>query len=402
MLGIAHVLTLGLGVATTMIWTRWLPQETFGQYKVVIAFLSITAVFCQQGIGQAAIMSSSKNFDGNLRLLLKSKLISNLGGSGIILCGAAYYAWVDRQANGMVFGLLAAAICFPVFNTTDIWFSWLNGKSLFSRLAAGRVFASFVGLVCVACLGAAGVRDVWIAVLAYLAAMVAVNMVMLSISLRERSNDTKDAEVINFGRQMTLVLMVSGLLPLDMIVLERNASASDVATYAVALLFPDQIKAIFSIFTQALAPRMLQSANFRELWLAIRGQFIAISAGFFIVGVAGFFALPAITTALFTAKYAEAATYGSWLWLTVGSLGSTSLLGYALTAKQKLITTYAASAGYPFALGFFYFLWMDAGVKGMVAARIAAALLLSMVFVSSFIFYLRTERREGYSPATTH
>jgi hypothetical protein len=185
------------------------------------------------------------------------------------------------------------------------------------------------------------------------------------------------------------------LLALDVVMLDHYHKPSDVAIYVVALLFPDQIKAIFSIVTQTISPRMFRETNLPELWANFRREFLYLTLGFSLIGVIGFFLMPSVTTLLFSEKYTAAAEYGKWLWLTFGLVGSPVFLGIALTARHSLIPIYASSVIYPICLGALYFYWVEEGVKGMIAARVLAACGLAAIYVGAFAMHLRREQRCG-------
>lgn len=394
-LAIVHIVSLGSGIAATVVWTRMMPQETFGQFKVVMAVLGAISAFCLLGASQAAVMSASKGADGNLMPLLRGKLLANVGGAIAILGGAAYYAWVRDGSGPVVIGLLAAALFFPLYNTSDIWIAWLNGKSEFRALASGRIVTSLLTLASILSLGLIGDVYLWVVVLAYVAVLSTQNALMLRQVLKHRSTSVEDERVMRLGRHATVAMLFSAMLALDVVILDHYYSPGDVAIYAVALLFPDQIKAIFSIFNQTISPRMYRCDSLKELWADFRGEFLILTLGFAFVAVVGFFLLPVVTPWLFSEKYAAAAEYGKWLWLTIGLLGSTSFLGIALTARHSLITIYASGVAYPLCLGALYFYWVEEGIKGMVTARVAATCGMAALYVGAFAILLWRERRDA-------
>ena len=394
-LAMVHIVSLGCGIAATVVWTRMMPQETFGQFKVVMAFLGVVSAFCFLGTSQAAVMSASKGADGNLALLLRGKFLANIGGAILILGGAAYFAWLRNSSGPVAIALMAAALFFPLYNTSDVWIAWLNGKSEFRVLANGRIVTALLTLVSVLTFGLVGDTDVWVIVLVLVAALSAQNVFLLRKALKYRSGSIEDKRLIRLGRHATVAMLFSALLALDVLILDYYFNPGDVAIYAVALLFPDQIRAIFSIFIQTISPRMYRCESLRELWAGFRTEFLVLTLGFVFIAVLGFFLFPVMIPWLFSEKYAVAAEYGKWLWLTIGLLGSTSFLGVALTARHSLITIYATGVGYPLCLGGLYFYWIEEGVEGMVTARIVATCAMAALFVGAFAIHLWRERREA-------
>ena len=394
-LGMSYLIVMVCGIVGTTVWARLMPQEIFGQFKVVLAVLGVISSFCLLGTSQAATMSASKGKDGNLVRLLRSKLLANVGGGLAILGAAAYYAWGPNRSEPVATGLLIAAFMFPLYNTSDIWMAWLNGKSKFQTLSNGRSLTSLLTLTTILSLGLLGVVDLWVIIFVYVFVLSAQNVLMLRKVLQFRVGSVKDDKVIRLGRHVSLTGLFGSLMALDVIVLHNYFSAVDVAIYSIAILFPLQMKGIFAIFNQTLAPGMYRSKSLEELWMNFRGQFVLLTAGFVTIAIIGFFLLPSITTLLFSEKYAEAAEYGKWLWLTVGLLSSTAYLGVALTACHSLVTIYASGFVYPICLAGLYFYWVEDGIEGMMTARIIAACGLSAIYVSAFIIILWREKKNA-------
>lgn len=393
-LSVVHVLATLCGLLGTVIWTRWMPQETFGQFRVVTSVLTTASAFCLLGTGQAAMMSAARDIDGNLTLLAASKFKANLVGALIVLGGAAYYAWGQEASVAVSSALVVAALLFPLYNTSDLWMAWLNGKAQINSLAAGRMLTSLLSLVSVAVLGIAGVTDEWIMVLCFMGLLAVQNLVLLRRVMAARSNTDTDRSLIQFGQHTTVAMMFSSLLALDVVILNHYHSPQEVAVYVVALIFPEQIKAFFAMFNQVLSPRLYRQQSLAELWAGFRGQFFLLTAGFVGLGIVGYFLLPIVTAALFSERYQQAAEYGKELWLVIACLGSTTYLGNALQGTQKPFFTYAAYIGYPFTLGALYFAWAERGVPGMIAARIVATVALSAFYVAAFFIYMRMQKGE--------
>ena len=394
-LGISYLIVTVCGIAGTTAWARLMPQETFGQFKVVLAILGVVSAFCLIGTGQAATMSSSKGADGNLVRLLQRKMLANVVGGLAILGVAAYYTWGPRESESIGAGLLIAALLFPLYNTSDIWMGWLNGKSKFQILSNGRNATSGLTLTIVLSLGLIGVVDLWVILFIYVFVLSALNAFMLRKSLQLRVGSLENSKVIRLGRHVSFTGLFASLMALDVIILHNYFSSAEVAIYSIALLFPLQIKGISAIFNQTLSPSMYRSRSLEELWINFRGQFMLLTLGFVTIAVIGFFLLPSMTIVLFSEKYAEAAEYGRWLWLTVGLLSSTKYIGVALTACNSLVTIYASGIVYPVCLAGLYFYWIEDGIEGMVTARIIAACGLSAIYVNAFIVLLWREKKNA-------
>ena len=269
--------------------------------------------------------------------------------------------------------------------------SWFNGKGRFASLAAGGLITSALALCAVFLMVLFSIDEVWLAVFLFLALLSAQNAFMLSRVLRLRENTEHNEDLMRFGRHATLALMFSSLLALDVVLLEHVHKAEAVALYAVALVFPEQVKALFSIIGQLIAPRMYATDSPAQLWPSFRNKFLWLTLGFITLGLIGFVLIPLLVPLLFSAKYAAAADYGKWLWLAISCTGTFTYLGSALIATRRPVYIYTPYVGYPLCLMALYLVFVDYGVSGMVYARSVCAVLLAAFYGMAFFAHVSKE-----------
>jgi O-antigen/teichoic acid export membrane protein len=387
-LGFAHALTLLIGLATTVAWTRWMPMEMYGQFKVVMGVISFASAFCLIGVGQVALMSASSHADGNLVSLIRSKLLANLGGATLILCVAAYYFWIRENSVALAAGLVAAALLFPIYNSNDVWAGWLNGKGQFASLAVGRLLVSGLALVTVFLMVLIHDGSLWLAIAILLVLVSVQNSLMLKKALDHRKNKDGDNELMRFGRHATVAMMFTSILALDVVFLENFHDAEEVALYAVALVLPGLLKTLFGIVSQVVAPKIYATDSPREIWQSYKGKFIRLTIVFIVLGIVGFFLIPNLVPLLFTEQYSAAGDYAKWLWLVISCTGSLSYMGLALLATKRVIYVYMPNVGAPLIMILLWLFCIDYGVAGMIFARCFQAILLSSYYVVAFYNYL--------------
>lgn len=388
-LAAAQVVGLLCALGTTVLWTRFLPIELFGEFRTLLGIVGFVSAFCLMGTGQAALMSASRNADGNFLPLLRSKIIANSLAS-LALCGAAlYHFWTASGSASMGMGLLAAAALFPIYNTSDIWMPWINGKSRFVELALSRSLTSALGIAAIAVVAFTSVTHLWIVALVYFGLAAAQSVWGLVRTSRQRTNNTQDKSIPVFGLHSSIAMAFSGLLSLDVVILNHLYSAQDVAIYAVALQFPELLKRLFSVLDSTIAPKIYAASDFKAMWSEIRDSLLIITLGCIAVGVVGFLLLPPLTVFLFSERYAAAAEFGRWLWLAVACCGSTTLLAPALLATQKPFFVYAPYIGYPVFQAALFAALVSDGVGGLTIARIIGVVALALFYVAGFIYCLR-------------
>ncbi|MDO8877132.1 MAG: hypothetical protein Q8M24_08925 [Pseudolabrys sp.] len=363
--------------------------ELFGEFRTLTGIVGFVSAFALMGTGQAVLMSASKNADGNYSALLRSKLKANCWASLVLSGAALYHLWSPSGSAAIGLGLLAVAAIFPIYNTSDFWMAWLNGKSRFLELALGRSLISALGIAAVAAVALTSVTQLWVVCLVYFGFAAAQSGWALLRTSRQRANDTKDVSIPAFGVHSSIAMAFSGLLSLDVVVLNHLFSAQDVAIYAVALQFPELLKRLFSVMDSIISPKIYAAVDFKSIWPEIKGAFLTVTVGCVAIGIVGFFLLPPLTVLLFSERYADAAEFGRWLWLAVACCGSTTLLAPALLSTQKPFFVYAPYIGYPLFQAVLFASLVSNGIGGLTLARIVGVLVLSAFYVGGFVYCLR-------------
>jgi|GEM_PF-3549311 len=398
-LALAQAATMITGLLTNVIWARCMPQETYGTFKVVFNIVNIVSAFCLMGTGQAALMSASQRMDGNLHQIIRSKLLANVGGAVLIFLASAYYAFWDPSSPGIALALVVAATFFPFYNISDIWISWLNGRSSFFKLSLGRILTSAMPMVGLASAAVAGVINLWSIVLIYFVVLGVTNVFMISQIYSKRENNRSDPSIISLGKHTSVAMLFGSLSGLDVVILNHKFSANEVAVYAVAQVLPDLMKSMFSVFTQLFYARINAGQSLSDFWRGFRPKFIGLTWMFSFIGIIGFFILPKATTLLFSDVYIRSTEASKWLWLSIEVFGSSSFLGSALISTKQKFFTYATYVGYPAILTLLYFWFSNYGVEGMVGARILAGCVLCGFYCLGFWLMLKLRHRNEAKPA---
>jgi O-antigen/teichoic acid export membrane protein len=395
MLGVAQIVASLLGLATIAVWARFMPAELFGEFRVVLSIATFIAAFCLQGTGQAAMMSAAQGKDGNLWPLIRAKLFGNLLGTVLLLAAAGYYTWGPEVSKTLALGLVAAAVCFPIYNCNDLWQAWTNGKNRLSVLATSRVVNSLLALAAVALAAWLQLDALWLILTLFFLAQAAQNIQILVTELRQRQNNTTDQSLIRYGHHATIATAFSSLLSLDVVLLNSVHDAQQVAIYVLALQFPLQLKASYGVLGLVLNPRIQSAPNLAAAWQAMRRPFWIITALMCLLGVLGYVLLPPVMLLFFSERYAEAADHARLLWLSLALVGSVnSYIGSALLLTKRPIFIYIPVTGFAVLSFALYGLLVPYGVDGMIWARVIAVLALAAFYVAGFLFCLRPWARK--------
>lgn len=400
-LSATHIITIGGGLISAVIWTRMMPKEIYGEYRVVLSILSFFGTFCYIGIGQAILKSAAREFDGNLAILTSMKSRANMVGALGILCVAVYYAFGRNESNGVWSALIVAAVFFSAYNRADIWTAWLNGKSRFKELALGRMASTLVPLFSLLAAVLVGFSELWVIVAFTFAAISLLNFGMLRLVRRHCVTGTTDQATIAYAHHATVAMSFGAVLVLDTAVLEHFFGAAEVAIYAVALLLPDQLKALVGLINQAVAPTVYGATSLRKLLQELKPLFVKLAIASLGIGVVGFLMFPFLIGFLFSDAYSQSGEVGKWLWL-VSAITSpiNTFIGSIILSRQHKARTYIGGVGYPMLLIVFSIVFIDMGAEGFVLAKIIVYLITAIFHSVTILWLLRQEASGRNRPVT--
>lgn len=332
---LAEVIVFLCGILTTVLWAHYAPVELYGKYKLLISIITISSAATLPGLETSAIISASRRLDKNFAKILKYRFQASPLGSFIILL-AAFLPY--RHDTGMHDALLVFAVLFPLYTlTTGI--DWLNGRKDFKKIAAINITNDvFILSTLFFLLSVVKTGKLWCIILPVFSIPALINAgtaLFAKNTLIQKNTAESDDRIIRYGFHASLVFAISSMVYFDNILIERFLSVRDVAIFAIAGLFPAQIKIIFSIFIKILFPKFSSAASIGEVWKWFKARSFTLFSFFIGIGLAGFLTIDAIIPLLFSQKYAEAAQYGKWLFLTLSITAPFSFLNVALQSRAE-------------------------------------------------------------------
>ncbi len=386
----AHIITVLLGLVSSALWARNVDPEVFGQYNVVQSLMGIVGVFCLAGLGESLSISAAKRYDGNLSKILRIRLVGSLV-AGLALVGVGLY--YQSMQPGLAAGIFLAAILFPLYKLREFWPSWINARGKLNLLAVLRITASVLTVATLAVLIFAKQTSLT-ALLA--GTMIAASLLSLGVVLymfRSRENRVVDKKTIKYGYHTTAATLFSTLIITDKIIINHHLSATDVAVYSIAMIFPVQITALYSIFNSLLMPNLYKANSVKDAWKYLKPKMALLFILFCFTGIAGFILMPIVIPMIFSERYVEAVPYGKWMWLSLSLVAPATYLGNILRAQQKKAFVYIFSICQPIFLFCMYNFFISWGIKGIVFSRIIFHWSAFFLFICFFFYYLSKEKR---------
>ena len=375
-----------------VLWTRFVPKEIYGQYQLILSFSGIAGTFCFVGLGESFSLSAAKKYDGNLSVLIIIKLGVSLLAAIVLAIVALCYSERDPSLSQ---GLLCLSCIFPFLQLATIRQAWLNAKGWFRFLIYTNVLFSIAPVLTLGCMIFFGHTESATMLLLAIQGMNAILATLVVWALlRKRENKVKDKKVIKFGLHTSLATLFGGLMLTDKIFIYNYVSTPDVAIYSIALIFPDQVRVLFSVFNQVFLPKMYAAADVKEAWEYIRSKFVLLYVFFVVIGFVGFVLFPYIIPFLFSEKYSSSVKYAKWLWFFQCMVAPTTYLANILRAQQKIKFTYTFAISHPLLLFILFYFLIKFGLHGIVWAKNISYLYAGVFFVVSFLYYWRLEENQ--------
>jgi O-antigen/teichoic acid export membrane protein len=381
---------MAVGLASTMVWTRFVSKDTYGQYQLVFALITMVASLSLNGLTESASLSAAKSLDGNLGPIVKLKLKTDSLGS-LILLGAALFYGRTRPILG--FGLVIAAVLYPFLFLQNIWICWLSAKEHLKRLALLQVLEPVISLLVLGVL----VFALRAGLLSFLAAMLLetalFNLFVIRSLFGSRRNENHDSSVVHYGLQMSWIGWLGSLGATDKLIIDHYLSPAIVATYGIVLYFPSQMRLLFVTFSRLLSKGIYGADTVTGAWEYLKPKLFPIQMIFLSIGVMGFFLFPVLIPALFSERYRDAVPYARWLWLWWGFTGPLGFIGVTLLAQRKRKAMLIHSIGYPLLLCTASLLMIPRyGLWGAVVSSMVTSTLFSGFHFFVFRYYLGAER----------
>ena len=329
------------------------------------------------GMGQALQISSAKQYDGNFISICFRKAIFSILGSLILLGFAYYYSGQIEVCYAL--GLLA--LVFPLVQFHSVFQPWLNGKKSFNLLVASQISFAIIPLLSLLSLLALAKTDLLSIVFTTSFLKILLICGFGIFVFKRLKNSNKDSETISYGYHTTTAMLFGWMIATDKLFLENNGTMEDVAVYSVALLFPNQIKALYSVINQMIIPQITEASSVREAWKYLKPRYLKIILLFSCIGFVGFFAFPIIIPFLFSDKYVEAVPYAKWLWLVLAVTAPGAYLGNILRAQKIKSFVYFLEICNPILLFILFILLSSYGLGGLIIAK-------SIYYISACIIFL--------------
>ncbi len=240
---IAQVAAAGSAFILSIFMSRLVSKEVYGEYKYILAIITILSTFSLNNLGGAVFQSVARGYDGAFMEGVKK----NIKWSFAIFTGAlafgAYYLLIGNYILGI--GIFIGGSITPFLTSTNLYNSYLLGKRDFALQAwFGDVITNVIPMIALIITAFIAPNPLALIIVYFLSNFGAtIYAYWRTIQKYKPDISKKDPEMLTYGKHLSAIGILNGIAGnLDQVLLFHFSSAADLAIYTFSIGILDQIK----------------------------------------------------------------------------------------------------------------------------------------------------------------
>ncbi len=304
------------GLLISVVLTRLLSVSEYGDYRYLFTIFIILSFFSLPSSTNAIIRFVPQGFDWSYISLTNLRIKFSLLGSGFFLCVAIIGIFYEKIDNPFIF--LIFAICFPIFNSMDLFEYFLQAKIKFKKLNYLQVLRAFIRLTLT-------IFICWLtrSAIYTLITFIIVTCIFNLVSyfyikfLFKIKNCKKEFEIDEKKvKSMAINLSLVGLLPMvstyiDKIAIAKYINTESLAIFTIGILLGETVNGFFKGLLSTLNPKLVHYKIKRWHYFTIffTGTFFGLVISYI---------MPLVINFLYGHKYINSAIYAKIIFLSLG------------------------------------------------------------------------------------
>ena len=259
--------------AMSILLTKYLSIENFGEYKLLLSYMGIFALFSLPESSQILIKYVPRGHDNALKILLNQRIKFSIIASLILFCYCGYLFYEGE--TWITFFIIAFFL--PFYYAFNLFHPYLIAKQNFKLLNQLFVLRSLIQLLAVY-VGLLFVQNVMIVLVCFIGSFSLSNILFYFIIkkkyFKEISNIRTDERINRFFRMHALLISLVGVLPIiieniDKVLIARYIDFKSVAVFSVGILIGKAVNNFFKPFISTLSAKLVFSTINKRQYLLI-------------------------------------------------------------------------------------------------------------------------------------
>ena len=328
-------LIFSLGLA--FVFANYAAQDTYGNYKYILAVASVLGVLSLSDIGTAVTRAVARGEEGTLR---QGFSLSLRWSGAILIVGGVTSAYYWLHGNAFVSASLAlAAITLPLINSFSLYDAFLTGRQAFRTNTLYTIVSNAVTTLALIVTLLFFSERALILIAVYFITTVASDSLWYAITVRQVSNEKADPHLGRYSAHLSLMRFIDTVTEkIDAIVVFILLGPVQLAVYAFAIAIPEQFRGIMkSLATISLARFSMRPVD--EIRSTIRRRLVLLASAAGAATLTYIAIAPSLFHHLFPA-YLESIPYSRWYALIIIPTAVAAVLITILQAHQKTKALY--------------------------------------------------------------
>jgi len=377
----------GIAFALSILYARYLPKELYGDYRYVMSYLGIFAIFSLSDIGSVITRAVARGHEGTAARGIRLMFFSSIGIS-LVSIGAA--GWFFLHGNPTLgFAFLCATLFMPFVEGLGGWRPYLDGRQEFRKKAiqniAGQILyalivASAVLLIAAGHLSLASGLALFVAATLFGNAFPNIIYSWRILFPHSLKDHTEEPGAIRYGLHLSAIKIpatVANYIDSILLFSFSHLGPTDLAIYSFALAPTEQIKNLLTNMADIALPKLsLRTATPADSQRLRATLPIKVAKAVLPTAlvVACYIALAPLFYGIFFPRYIEAAKYSQIIALSL-ILFPLGLFGTAIRAEGNLKKVYIYELSAPLIqIAVFALLIPLWGIWGAVAGKVLGRL----------------------------
>jgi len=394
-LSINQVVGALLSLILSILFARYLSQETFGIYKYVITMAGFFAAFSLTGMNSVIVRAVSQGYDGTLKASLLIQLKWSVGVVLTSLAVSMYYLLHSNNAYAVAF--LVVAVFQPLGAVLYSYSSYLKGRQQFRLYALRSIITNSVYFLALVLTIFYLPQPIYL-VAAYFVSNTCMHAFFFVRTLLQNPPHTPGirADDISYAKHLSVMSVIAKASAyVEGLFVYHLLGPVQLAIYSFAIIVPDRIRSMFGIVTTAALPKLSANAHgTRESFMRKVVQ-LSIFAGVLVVGYV--LVAPALFKWLFP-QYLESLTYSRLYALTLLVL-PVHLASPTLVAQNSKRALYIVNSILPtvkIILAFMLiYVW---GILGAIVGNVIYYIVLMLLTT----YYARASKHDLETPSISN
>ena len=250
---LSQIVNMAASFAMSVVFARYLPKETFGEYQLVISFVGIFAIISYSGLNTSIVRSVARGFDYSYIKAVKFSFKKSLFAIPLFLGLACWYYYQNKFQLSLAF--VASGLLFSFIYAHRKWMAYWKGKEKFEKAVKQQIIQNLTlnGLLILSAI----FFSEYLLIIAgtYLLINAGFNTFWHYKTKKSITIKKVDEDCIPYGKYMTKIgLLANLILYFDKIIIGFY-DIEILAVYAIALKLFDILKQVLKSFFSVSAPK---------------------------------------------------------------------------------------------------------------------------------------------------